>query len=63
MNDERKFKIGDELRFASGERRAATSGNRYRVVGFRPPEGGEPSYRIKCDLENHERIARESDLA
>ncbi len=34
-----------------------------QVIGLRPDHDGEPSYRIKSDLERHERIARESELA
>ena len=57
------FKIGDELRLHSRQRISAAPGARYRVVGFRPPEGVEPIYRIKSVFENHERIARESELS
>lgn len=63
MNDVHKYHIGEELRFRSAERRTATVGARFRVVGYRPPAAdGEPSYRIKSDEENHERIAAESEL-
>jgi hypothetical protein len=58
-----KFKIGDLLRFQGRIRFSGSPNAIYRVVGYRPPEGGEPSYRIKSDLEHHERIARESELA
>jgi len=63
MSDEHKYKIGEELRFRSVERLTATVGSRFRVVGYRPSAAdGEPSYRIKSDAENHERIAAESEL-
>lgn len=63
MSDERKYQIGEELRFRSAERRTAAVGTRFRVVGYRPPAAdGEPSYRIKSDEENYERIAAESEL-
>jgi hypothetical protein len=43
--------------------RSAAPGQ-YKIVGFQPNEGGEePRYRIKSDLEQHERIARESELS
>lgn len=58
-----KFKIGQVLRFHSRLRLSSPANAQYRVVGHRPPEDGEPSYRIKSDLENHERIARESELS
>jgi hypothetical protein len=64
MNDVHKYQIGEELRFRSAERRLAAVGSRYRVVGYRPSAAdGEPSYRIKSDDENHERIAAESELS
>ncbi len=62
MSSKHKYKIGEELRLASGMRKTALSANRCRIVGYRPFEQGEPSYRIKSDLENHERIVRESEL-
>ncbi len=63
MDPGHKFKIGDELRFHSRIRLSAPPNAVFRVVGYRPPEDGEPSYRIKSELENHERIARESELS
>jgi hypothetical protein len=58
-----KFKIGEVLRFHSRLRLSGPANALYRVVGHRPPEDGEPSYRIKSDMENHERIARQSELS
>ena len=60
--DEHKFRIGQTINFRSATRISDAPSGEYRVVGHRPPEGGEPSYRIKSDLERHERIARESEL-
>lgn len=61
LTGEHKYIIGQELRFRGGTR-GATSPGGYRVIGYRPPESGEPLYRIKSDLEPYERIARESEL-
>jgi len=58
-----RFKVGEVLRFQSRLRLSGPANAQYRVVGHRPPEDGEPSYRIKSDMENHERIARESELS
>jgi len=41
--------------------RSAAPGE-YEIVGYQPNEDGEPRYRIKSALEQHERIARESEL-
>jgi hypothetical protein len=60
--DEHKFRVGQTINFRSATRISGAPTGQYRVVGHRPSEGGEPSYRIKSDLERHERIARESEL-
>lgn len=58
---EHKFNVGDAINFTSYLRGAAAPG-KYEVTARRPPQDGEPSYRIKSELERHERIARESEL-
>jgi hypothetical protein len=62
MDDAHKYKIGEKVIFRSSMRGRSASPGQYRVVGHRPPEDGEPSYRIKSDLERHDRIARESEM-
>ena len=62
MADGHKYKIGEKIAFRSSMRGGAASPGPYLVVGHRPPENGEPSYRIKSELERHDRIARESEL-
>lgn len=59
---EHKFEIGDtvSLRPGIGNRNGASTG--YTVVARRPFDGGEPWYRVKSELERHERVAPESDL-
>jgi hypothetical protein len=57
-----KFEIGQTINFRSDRGARAAAPGRYEIVGIRPDEGGEPSYRIKSELERHERIARESEL-
>lgn len=56
-----KFRVGQTINFKSFQRTSAAPG-RYQIVGLRPEQDGEPSYRIKSDLERHDRIARESEL-
>jgi hypothetical protein len=60
--DDHKYKIGETISFTSSMKGRSAPPGKYRVVGYRPPEDGEPSYRIKSDLERHDRIARESEL-
>lgn len=57
-----KFKVGQTISFRSDRGARAAAPGLYEIVAIRPPEGGEPSYRIKSELERHERIARESEL-
>ena len=61
MNDH-KYKIGETINFRSAARDRTAATGRYRVVGHRPPNEGEPSYLIKSELERHDRVARESEL-
>ncbi len=60
---EHKYRIGLTINYKSYQRARAAAPGQYQIVGHRPPEDGEPSYRIKSDLERHDRIARESELA
>jgi hypothetical protein len=62
MTSDHKYGIGETIGFRSSVRGRSAAPGEYRVVAHRPPEEGELSYRIKSDLERHERIARESEL-
>jgi len=42
--------------------RSAAPGQ-FEIVGLQPNEDGEPRYRIKSALEQHEGIARERELS
>jgi hypothetical protein len=59
---EHKFKIGQTISYRGVQRTRAAAPGQYRIVGHRPDQDGEPSYRIKSELERHDRIARESEL-
>ncbi|MFG1344909.1 hypothetical protein V5F59_08440 [Xanthobacter autotrophicus DSM 431] len=54
-----KFKPDNWVEFAEGFR--APPG-RFRILRELPPDRGEPSYRIKGEREEFERVARESEL-
>ena len=59
---ERKFKVGQTVRFTSARyNRGGTIGN-YEVTHLLPPEGDDYQYRIKSANEPHERVAKESQL-
>lgn len=57
-----RFQIGQKVQFMRGfPYRLAASGE-YQVVRRLPDEGGEFRYRVKSSRENHERVAKESEL-
>jgi hypothetical protein len=57
-----KFKIGETINFTSPFHGRFSASGTYLIVDHRPPQDGEPSYLIKSELEEHQRIARESEL-
>jgi hypothetical protein len=59
---EHKYKIGEMISFRNYLRDRSAAPGMYEIIGCRPDQDGEPSYRIKSELERHERIARESEL-
>jgi hypothetical protein len=56
-----KFKIGEVVILRAGVNRNAAAGV-YEVTKQLPHNGSEFEYRIKTAGEEHERVARESDL-
>jgi hypothetical protein len=58
-----EFRIGQSVQFRFYERMRSAASGQYKIVGYQPDEDGEPRYRIKSELEQHERIARESELS
>ena len=58
-----QFRINQSVRFRHYERMRSAARGQYEIVGYQPNEDGEPRYRIKSALEQHERIARESELS
>jgi hypothetical protein len=60
--DNHLYAVGETVGFRSADRGVIAPLGSYRIVSHLPLRDGEPSYRIKSDLERHERIARESEL-
>jgi len=58
-----QFRITQSVRFRYYERLRSAAPGEYEILGYQPHEDGEPRYRIKSALEQHERIARESELS
>jgi hypothetical protein len=58
-----QFRIRQSVRFRYYEKMRSAAPGEYEILGYQPNEDGEPRYRIKSALEQHERIARESELS
>ncbi len=57
-----RFSIGQKVQYTSGTVGRPGSSGIYNVVKVLPLENDEQQYRIKSARENHERVARESQL-
>jgi hypothetical protein len=56
-----KFKVGQTVDLIRSTFRSAAPGT-YQIVGLRPTDDGNTSYRIKSKSEAHERVVAESEL-
>ncbi len=57
-----RFEPGQRVSLVAGPASPASPRGVYRVVLQLPPEGGDNMYRVKSDLEAHERMVGESKL-
>jgi hypothetical protein len=57
-----KFKLGELVRLKQTPATGAPGGP-YEIVRLLPPDSGAPLYRIKHKAENHERVAKETELS
>lgn len=57
-----RFQPGQRVMLNAGPPSPAAPKGAYRIVLQLPPEGGENMYRVKSDLESHERMVGESKL-
>jgi hypothetical protein len=58
-----RYRISQRVRFRRYEWKRSSAPGDYKILGYQPNEDGEPRYRIKSELEQYERIARESELS
>lgn len=58
-----KFVVGQTLQFSAGRMGLQTASRKCKVLRLLPMEDGQPLYRIKCDAEMVERMAKESQLS
>jgi hypothetical protein len=54
-----KFAVGQTLHFSPGLGGDSKSRGRYKVVRQLPETGGMLQYRIKSEMDGHERVVRE----
>lgn len=57
-----KFFVGQIVLVAYGKYPQIRRGERFRVARLLPLEGVAPQYRIKSEIDGHERIVREGQL-
>jgi hypothetical protein len=58
-----KFAVGDQVRYAGSGKDPLRATGVFEVLRRLPPDTGDPQYRLKCQGEPYERMARESQLA
>lgn len=59
---EHKFRVGQSVRFSPGRGVDHRSSGQYTIVLLRPLDGDAPQYRIRNNVDGHERIVRENEL-
>ena len=59
-----KFAVGQTVRFSPHrDQEPATKGGLFKIVRLLPEAGGVPQYRVKSEIDGHERVVREDQLA
>ncbi|MBZ9965677.1 hypothetical protein LB561_12160 [Mesorhizobium sp. B292B1B] len=56
------FAVGQAVRLKSGIGTFPKAAEIYRVTATLPPSGNSPQYRIRSDVELHERVATQDSL-
>lgn len=57
-----KFEVGQNVRFRPNGKSTLVGPQVGKIVRLLPNEEGSCLYRIKCDAENVERVAKEGEL-
>jgi hypothetical protein len=57
-----RFVVGQTVLITGGRYIRIQRGERFRIVRHLPAEGATPQYRIKSELDGHERIVREDEI-
>lgn len=61
-NPEHKFRVGQSVQFSPGRGVDHRSKGQYTIVLLRPLDGNAPQYRVRNEVDGHERIVRENEL-
>ena len=59
---EHKYRVGQAVEFFPDRGVEHTAKGRFKVVGLFLGEGNSPRYRIKHEVDGHERMVAESEL-
>ena len=59
---EHKYRVGQAVEFFPDLGVEHTAKGRFKIVGLFLGEGNSPRYRIKHDVDGHERMVGESEL-
>jgi len=57
-----KFAVGQSIRFAPDRHQRAPAPGRFKIVQLLPEAGSIFQYRVKSQVDGHERVAREDQL-
>lgn len=58
-----KFSVGQTVRFSPDRNQGVTARGSFKVVRLLPEEASFLQYRVKSQLDGHERVVREDQLA
>ena len=57
-----KFAVGEAVRFSPDRGQEYTGGELFEIVRLLPEQGKALQYRIKSQIDSHERVVREDQL-
>lgn len=58
-----KFTVGQSVRFAPDRQQASTVRGQFKVTRLLPEAASVLQYRVKSQVDGHERVVREDQLA
>jgi hypothetical protein len=58
-----KYTVGQTVRFSPDRQQAATVRGQFKVVRLLPEAASVLQYRVKSQVDGHERVVREDQLA